>query len=132
MQIVLSTVYVLVHLFLLLRYQPYRQHNFFALVVHIALFFTLFLSIFVKLDQGWENKGIYPEDFSISIVTGFLIFCAGSTILVFLVETIARTYGAHHEVQLAMRRSAMVEEISRVLATLPLDDPSPGPDFYRM
>eukprot|EP00935_MAST-01C_sp_MAST-1C-sp1_P002219 g2219.t1 len=130
MQIVISATWVLVHLFMLMRFQPYRQHNFFALVSHITLFFVLFASIFIKLDQGWESKGIYPEGFSIAFITGILIFCATVVIVAFFVETIWRTYGAQREIRASIRRSGILSEISQRLAKLPLEDPPPGPDFY--
>jgi hypothetical protein len=86
MQIALSIIVVVTYLLLLLRFRPFQQqwHGVFAVVVNALLFFSLFAGMFVKLDAGYESKGIFEAGFSISFLTGVLISCAVAVAVIFI------------------------------------------------
>ena len=86
MQIALSIIVVVTYLLLLLHFRPFQQrwHGVFALVVNTFLFFSLFAGLFVKLDAGYESKGIFDELLSTDILSAILISCAVSVALIFI------------------------------------------------
>jgi hypothetical protein len=131
MQIAVSTVLVFTYLVLIVQLKPYRQHNAFAFIVNLALFFTLFAGIFVKLLHGWSTKGIYEEGFSLNFLAGCLILCAITVIGTFFFNISVAITGRVRLYQLEQQWVINLKAISTKLVAAPQQDPT-GDAFYAL
>lgn len=132
MQIAVSTILIFNYLILLVLLKPYKQHNTFAFVVNLSLFMTLFVGIFVKLLNGWSNKGLYEEGFSLDFLAGFLILCAITVIGAFIGKVSLGVAETVRMWNLEEKRLRKLCSISSRLVALPQNDPEEGPDFYAL
>ena len=100
-------------------------------MVNLALFGTLFLGIFVKLNHGWSNKGLYEEGFSLHLLAVLLIVCAVTVIAGFGIILLYGLVDGVRSWRIETWQIKRLKKISVKLATLPQNDPE-GAEFYKL